>query len=178
MNPWTLDDFRRILIDLETVRNAWVFCREVEPRGLYDVRLELESDPVLGDLNDRKIVHIYSVLDDAGNPQPVTMELRFPEWGLAKRAEWELFLHNNKDAFTQQNGAYFTVDVSSFGATKIYDVQTDPDLTEDERNAYLRAHWRTIFYVVLKSPSSLVVKLLPLTMQHCGSLAALPSGTM
>ena len=28
VNPWTPDDFRRILTDLEGVRNAWVFCKE------------------------------------------------------------------------------------------------------------------------------------------------------
>lgn len=28
VNPWTPDDFRRLLIDLDGVRNAWVFCKE------------------------------------------------------------------------------------------------------------------------------------------------------
>ncbi|MFO0795312.1 MAG: hypothetical protein U0586_14775 [Candidatus Brocadiaceae bacterium] len=28
VNPWTPDDFRRLLIDLESVRNAWVFCKK------------------------------------------------------------------------------------------------------------------------------------------------------
>src|SRR5262245_3424888 len=27
VNPWTPDDVRRMLIDLETVRNAWVLCK-------------------------------------------------------------------------------------------------------------------------------------------------------
>ena len=178
VNPWTPDDFRRLLIDLEMVRNAWVFCREracdvhyyawceeeglilsyqrttnpllnpkkVEPRGLYDVLLELESDPELGDLNDRKIEHTYYVIDPDGTSRSVTMELRFPEWELEKRPDWELFLHSD-DAFAEQNGASFTLNVSSFGATKTYDVQTDPALDEDGRDNYLRDHWRTIFYV-------------------------------
>ena len=86
VNPLTPDDFRRLLIDLDTVRNAWVVCKqcacetgyyawcekdqltlsyqqncdndqckEVKPLGLYDVQLELEADPELGDLNNRKI---------------------------------------------------------------------------------------------------------------------------
>ncbi len=178
VNPWTPDDFRRLLIDLNMVRNAWVFCREnacdvsyntwcekdelilsyqtptnpqlshkkVEPRGLYDVRLELESDPALGDLNDRKIEHTFQIEVD-GAVHEITMELRFPEWGLENRAAWKLFLQND-DAFTGQNSASFTIDVSSFGATKTYDVQTDPERdTDDKRDAYLRNHWRTIFYV-------------------------------
>ncbi len=28
VNPWTTDDFRRLLIDLEGVRNAWLFCKD------------------------------------------------------------------------------------------------------------------------------------------------------
>lgn len=28
VNPWTTDDFRRLLIDLDGVRNAWVFCKD------------------------------------------------------------------------------------------------------------------------------------------------------
>lgn len=28
VNPWTTDDFRRLLIDLDMVRNAWVFCKK------------------------------------------------------------------------------------------------------------------------------------------------------
>ena len=84
VNPTTPDDFRRLLIDLDTVRNAWLRCRtcacdvilyawcendrltlsydpsmrtdpqtpvtRVEPRGLYDVALQLEDDDTLGDL--------------------------------------------------------------------------------------------------------------------------------
>src|SRR5918993_1693459 len=89
VNPVTPDDFRRLLIDLDGVRNAWMLCKdcacdatyfawceqdtltlsytkpnqmtpvpaEVSPRGLYEALLELESDPELGDLNDRKIEH-------------------------------------------------------------------------------------------------------------------------
>ena len=28
VNPWTTDDFRRLLIDLDGVRNAWLFCKD------------------------------------------------------------------------------------------------------------------------------------------------------
>ncbi len=28
VSPWTPDDFRRLLIDLDLVRNAWIYCKE------------------------------------------------------------------------------------------------------------------------------------------------------
>jgi hypothetical protein len=170
VNPVTSDDFRRLLIDLDTVRNAWVFgkacacdlyyyawCEEeqlilsyqkppnlslqsqkVEPLGLYDILLELETDPELGDLNDRKIVQTCTLFDAAGKPHPVTIELRFPEWELARRNEWKLFLEHEVS---------FDLTVSRFGATKAYDVLTEPNLDEVGRNQYLRDHWRHVFYV-------------------------------
>src|SRR5262245_9347573 len=132
VNPWTMDDFRRLLIDLDRgaidlggesvdfdgIRNAWVFCKKcacdayyyawceedqltlalsyrkpanpsltpkkVEPVGLYEILLELEANPELGDLNERKIEYRYNVFDPEGEPHPVIMELRFPKWGLEK----------------------------------------------------------------------------------------------
>ncbi len=169
VNPATPDDFRRLLIDLDRVRNAWVFCKEcgcdqgyyawceddqlvlsyrkpqnpslaystVDPLGLYDVLLELESDPDLGDLNDRKIEHRYTVFDADNRAHPVTMELRFPEMELEKWTEWQQFLHI---------GDTIDVAVKRFGATRTYNLMT-PAVDEAGRDAYLRDHWRHIFYV-------------------------------
>lgn len=187
VNPWTPDDFRRLLIDLDMVRNAWVFCRqdacnaayyawcekdvlqlsyqepanppqppvEVKPCGLYDVRLELEADPTLGDLNDRKIVSVLELPGDSEKRHPITMEVRFPEWSLATKAEWQRFL---------RQGDKFTVEVLSFGITKTDNLlaapdlddedpdrdNTDQDLKDKARDAYLREHWRKIFYLTFK----------------------------
>lgn len=185
VNPWTPDDFRRLLIDLDMVRNAWVFCKtcacdlnyygwceddelrlsykkplqsyltpkKVDPLGLYEILLELEADPELGDLNDRKIEHTFSVFDADGKPHPVIMELRFPEWRLENDDNWQLFLKSS-DAFTGKNGASFNLK-PKLGAAKAYDVLTDPLLTADGKNKYIRDHWRTIFYV------SFEIELLP-----------------
>src|SRR5205823_4616012 len=103
VNPWTAEDFRRLLIDLAMVRNGWAFCKtcacelhyfswcdkdqmflsyqkpddpllqpkKVEPLGLYEVLLELESDPDLGDLNNRKLEHTYNRVGAKGKLQPV-----------------------------------------------------------------------------------------------------------
>lgn len=170
INPWTPNDFRRILIDLDGVRNAWVFCKEcacdaeyfawcdedklnlsftepkkavtnllkVSPLGLYDVLLELESDPELGDLNDHKIEHTYTVHDSDGKPHPVLMELRFPDWQLENSKDWELF--------NQSNDSLFKLKILHFGATKTYNVIKDPLLTDDEKDAYLKRQWRNVFY--------------------------------
>lgn len=177
VNPWTTDDVRRLLIDLEMIRNAWVFCKtcacdvyyyawcekdrlilsyqeptnpllqakKVEPRGFYEVLLELESDPELGDLNDRKIEQTYNVFDTDGNSHPVILELRFPDWGLGAADQRDLFV-NSEDAFSGQNGASFHLKLSQLGATKTYDVLTDPVLNEAARNAYLQKHWRRVLY--------------------------------
>lgn len=113
VNPLTINDFRRILIDREKVSNAWLIPKQgacevslfadcindrlaysspenqtnvikVTPLGLYDVSLELEEDPKLGDLNDRKIRHTF--IFDTTNKKfhyTVTVEFRFPEWNTA-----------------------------------------------------------------------------------------------
>lgn len=82
MHPLTIDDFRKVLIDIEGIRNAWLddsprfrpkfyfndpkHVYENPPRnekaivvkGLYDVLIEFDVDEDLGDLNE-------SVLDKA-----------------------------------------------------------------------------------------------------------------
>ena len=169
VNPWTRDDFRRLLIDLDTIRNAWVFCktcacdvqyyawcennelilsyrnespeRSLEPtniKGFYDVLLELERDPELGDLNDRKLEHTYNVFDGEGKPHPITLELRFPDWSLGDREQ--------RRSFTAKEDTSVQVQLAQFGATKTYSVLSDPDLDDAGRNAYVQKHWRYVLY--------------------------------
>ncbi|MBK7870265.1 MAG: hypothetical protein IPJ74_06035 [Saprospiraceae bacterium] len=102
-NPVTVNDFRKLLIDLNGVRNSWLFCKEcwcelplygdceesklvyqstdkeVVVRGTYDVLLELEDDPKLGDLNDGKLKHTFSVTHSEGNFTAM-LELRLPDY--------------------------------------------------------------------------------------------------
>jgi hypothetical protein len=170
VNPVTPDDFRRLLIDLEAVRNAWIFRRQcaceasyyawceqdrlqlafqppedkpaqtVSPQGLYDVLLELEADPELGDLNNRKITHSYDVFDDDGDAHTTLLEVRFPDWGLAEPEQWTLFIESG-DAFAGQNGQSFSIN-SVFGAAPGFDAFDAPDPDQ-----YLRDHWRQLWYV-------------------------------
>ena len=153
VNPATSDDFRRLLIDLQKVRNAWVFCKEcacdvsyyawcdkdelllsygqpanvtpapqeVWPHGLYEALLELEADPELGDLNDRKVDY-KSIFHDASGAHATIMELRFPDISLSSRDQWQLFLDSD-DAFATETS--FNLTLARFGATKTYDVFSD-----------------------------------------------------
>ena len=101
--PVTVNDYRKLLIDLKSLQNAWLICKEcachtkvygdcenseltyqpsstmVMPRGYYDVVVQLEEVPALGDLNDGKIFHRFSVflLDRVFS---ASMELRFPNY--------------------------------------------------------------------------------------------------
>ena len=164
VNPTTPDDFRRLLIDLPDVRNAWLHCRtcacdvvvyawcehdrltlsydpsardfpetpvvRVQPRGLYDVALELEGDAALGDLNDRKLVARRAAHDQDGRPHPVTLEVRFPDWPLTARSGRELLLHG--------------ADIDRVAVSEPVRSTTDPVPVDA---ATLRRHWRDVFYV-------------------------------
>lgn len=169
VNPWTPDDFRRLLIDLDGVRNAWVFCKEcacdmplyatcteeeklflsyqkppagkaysrVEPRGLYEILLELEQDAALGDLNDRKITINISVSDDEGEAHPVALELRFPEPGLVTETVFQQFLDST--------GALNSVSLLRLSRSKSMPDGYFVDADEFRRN------WRGVFYLKLKA---------------------------
>ncbi|MFZ3087614.1 MAG: hypothetical protein WA123_06070 [Methylotenera sp.] len=177
-NALTLDDYRRLLIDLDGVRNAWVFCKpcacdfnyyawcdkggsaedgqpalqlsyqppldptitpkKVEPKGLYEVFLELESDSELGDLNDRKIEYRYH---DVSNPDlnVFSIELRFPEPELMQFAQWQKLL-----AIDTESISAITL---KLGAIKNFDLYTDAGYpTDNERDEYLQKFWNNVWY--------------------------------
>ncbi|GAB3573322.1 hypothetical protein [Hymenobacter daeguensis] len=200
VNPVTPDDFRRLLIDLDRVRNAWVLCKAcgcdlpyyawcendelhlsyrkpanpalapqpVEPLGLYEIRVELEADPDLGDLNDRKIEQTYTVFDDDGQPQPVTVELHFPEWGLEKGAEWDLFLAS-EDAFAGANGESISLTLIKFNRSN--NPADQSALTDDA----LRRNWNNLFYATFELellPGGPKLTIENVTLRLFGSMAA------
>lgn len=86
-NPWTVDDFRKLLIDINGIKNGWLNCRtcacdniflyanckestlQYEPitaaeqvviKGLYDVLVEFEDDDGIGNLNSGKIKYNFN----------------------------------------------------------------------------------------------------------------------
>lgn len=168
VNPWTPNDFRRLLIDRESVRNAWIFCKacacdfhyyawceedqlqlayspekpvekklayqKVNVRGLYEVLLELGSDPALGDLNDRKIERHFTLFDTDKIAHSVIFELRFPAWELLDEAAATLF--------TDLGVALGTIKI-----TKVSRSKTDPNFVTPQE---IRRNWQGIFYVSFK----------------------------
>ncbi|MCB2206167.1 hypothetical protein KQI65_15600 [bacterium] len=108
-NPWTPGDFRKLCIDLEGVRNAWLLCKDcrcgvpiyasckdsvlqyartehpVRIRGFNDVLVELDVNQVYGDLNSGKVISNLQFAS-AGRFSKATMEMRFPPYHRAEDA--------------------------------------------------------------------------------------------
>lgn len=102
----------------------------VRPRGLYRILLELETDPELGDLNDRTIVRRHTVIDDDGRRHDFTAELRFPAWGAAREGERTRL----RDAAALQQVAVAGPNRTPTGTTPV-------------DTAEFRRHWFDVFYV-------------------------------
>lgn len=98
---WTELDYRKLLIDILGVDNAWLSkaergevpiyadceesqlittplpdLKEVKLRGLYNVLLELEEDREVGDLNSALLTHKFF----RGDLEGVTVEVLLPKW--------------------------------------------------------------------------------------------------
>ncbi|NTW53508.1 MAG: hypothetical protein HGB15_01830 [Chlorobaculum sp.] len=110
VNPLTADDLRRLLVDHPGIAKAWVATNQhgcetawygdckhdclsfmpsgvqsfasdaLWPQGIWDVRLQFETDPVLGELNDRKIRHAFVIVTSDEKALAVTAEFRLPSW--------------------------------------------------------------------------------------------------
>lgn len=73
VNPWTTDDFRRLLIDLDGVRNAWVFCKDCTCDLHYFARC-LDDQLELGyllppDQSGEQVLHFSSHSENQVFPQ-------------------------------------------------------------------------------------------------------------
>ena len=81
--PVTLNDYRKLLIDIVGVKNGWLVpvpSNEANDiNGLYDIFLELETDSELGDLNSSIIARSITV-DPGGGPRDYILEFSFPYW--------------------------------------------------------------------------------------------------
>ncbi|MCZ7558489.1 MAG: hypothetical protein M5R41_19040 [Bacteroidia bacterium] len=102
VNPWTARDYRKLLIDVLGVRNAWLRCKDcacgitlyadcksstlgykktehpVRIRGFYDVRIELDEHPADGDIGSGKVLTVFPV-PASGGAHRATLEMRFPQ---------------------------------------------------------------------------------------------------
>lgn len=108
VNPWTIQDYRKLLIDIDGIKNAWLFCKEISCddlliyancaksilqyspptehqiiiNGFYDVLIEFEEEEGVGDLNSGKIKYNFSFTTDSLNLEYSTaaIEMRLPAW--------------------------------------------------------------------------------------------------
>lgn len=172
VNPVKPDDFRRLLIDLQGVRNAWILCKECACEASYlayckDDALVLSYTPPA----DTQIPSVpvaphglYEVLLEleanatAGdlNDRKVERRIVFRDKAGAHTTIMELrfpdiFLTISDHQWQLLLNADLS-DTSKFnltrlGATKDFDVFTDPAYpTPADRDAYIHKNWRTIFY--------------------------------
>jgi len=106
VNPWTTLDYRKLMIDVNGVKNAWINCLKcpcdiflyanclksalqytttehpVIIKGMYDVKIEFEDDMREGDLNSGKIFHTFYFISDVINntTSAAVIEMRLPSY--------------------------------------------------------------------------------------------------
>jgi hypothetical protein len=110
-NPWTNRDYRKLLIDIDGVKNAWLNCKKcacddiyvyancaksilqytptehkIIIRGLYDVLLEFEDAEGAGNLNSGKTRYNFSFLHNGGF-KTAAIEIRLPSWQMIDSKE-------------------------------------------------------------------------------------------
>jgi hypothetical protein len=104
INPWTNTDFRKLLIDIDGIKNAWLHCKEcpcndlllyakcstsqlqyqptehaIVIKGLYDVLVEFEQEDGTADLNSGKVKYNFSFATADGFSTAM-IEMRLPSW--------------------------------------------------------------------------------------------------
>lgn len=173
INPVTPDDFRRLLIDLDRVRNAWVIERDCTCETTYfawcedDVLLLSHSRPEKTSSSPVKVTPrgLYEALveleadPESGDLNDRKIESRavFHDSDGAHVAILEVrfpdLASSDRAAWTRlltadedfADPTKFQLTLAKFGATPTFNVLTDLP-TDAARDSYVRAHWKTIFY--------------------------------
>ena len=170
VNPLKPDDFRRLLIDLPTIRNAWILCKECACDASYfayclNDSLTLSYARPDASLKPVEVVPqgLYEVLleleadaelgdlndrkveeriifHDADGAHSVIMEWRFPDLSLSSRDQWQLLLGRDDVA---------GITLKRFGATKDFDLFSAFG-NDTDRDNYVRNNRRNIFYATFQ----------------------------
>ncbi|MEO6548948.1 MAG: hypothetical protein ABIN94_13155 [Ferruginibacter sp.] len=123
VNPWTTDDFGKLLINIDGIKNGWLNCKQtpcgdiylyancaksilqyqqtehtVIIKGLYDVLLEFEEEEKSGNLNSGKIKYNFSFANGV-QLASATIEMRLPSW--AKLAQNKSYYKNFREPSCQ-----------------------------------------------------------------------------
>ncbi|HZL09949.1 MAG TPA: hypothetical protein VFC65_08125 [Prolixibacteraceae bacterium] len=123
VNPWTTDDFRKLLINIDGIKNGWLNCKkcacddiylyanctksilqykvtehQVIVRGLYDILLEFEEEEKSGNLNSGKIKYKFSY-KNGSQLANANIEMRLPSWAKLEtnKAKYEKFRTTNSE---------------------------------------------------------------------------------
>ncbi len=153
MNPLSINDYRKLLIDIEGVKNGWLLkkicpceafylyvnCSEsrlqykpktgtkISPKGLYDALVEFDDAEGLGDLNSGKILHDFGFEVDGVYTQAL-MEIRLPSWRqLQKRLAPEYPEQNDYKNLLQPNSEITEVEVKYISGNKADNVDAPPE---------------------------------------------------
>ncbi|MCP4121839.1 MAG: hypothetical protein GY751_08815 [Bacteroidetes bacterium] len=103
--PWTINDFRKLLIDMDDIKNAWLEITtdaeidfffdssekeltytenddtsKVELNGLYEVLLEFDVSEEFGDLNDNTLIQEVPIIGSDLDGLLMEMSVEFPYW--------------------------------------------------------------------------------------------------
>jgi hypothetical protein len=106
INPLTIRDFRKLLIDIDGIKNGWLHVEQeacediaiyancaknvlqyfpatehpIPIKGLYDVLVEFEDDERMGNLNSGKVFYNFNFNFGTPNSSTALIELRMPSW--------------------------------------------------------------------------------------------------
>lgn len=105
ISPWTVQDYRKLLVGIDGIKNGWLFCRQcacediylyancktsslqyaptehqVIIKGLYDVLVAFDDVTDTGDLNSGRIKYNFSFETGEETFANALAELRLPPW--------------------------------------------------------------------------------------------------
>lgn len=177
VNPTTVNDFRRALIDLPGVSDAWVLCKTCACEVSYWAWCDLAGNLVLqygqpasppNPASETWVLGLYETLleldDDPElgdlNDRMVQQTSVYHDGDGAHPVLMELRFPDlallQRDAWQRfltddasfADSTAFAIELVRLGATKTYDVFDLPDPADRDR--YLRQQWNGVFYVSLR----------------------------
>jgi hypothetical protein len=155
--PVHIDDFRKILIDVEGVRNAFVKIANrpeipvfidtvnkvasytgeelVNIRGLYSAIIELDKDDEFGDLNSTVLDWSF-VTTHGPSFIEIDVEVSFPDWIAVSQTMRELINASDSDSFPRissiqlaEDEGFGQIERRTYGALLEVDIHMDAELT-------------------------------------------------
>lgn len=167
VNPTTPNDFRRLLIDLMPVRDAWMFCRKCVCEASYyawcdnnNLKVSYRAPVSPPSLAEQvSPLGLYDVLLELENDTELgdlnDYKVEYQTVFSDEEGEHIItleFRFPQAAIESTQLTTPFMIEYFRFNASKSdkTDIFTSPDYTDEKRGEYLRRHWRDVFYLDLK----------------------------